>query len=518
MKKLPIGIQTFTELRGYDYLYIDKTELIHHIIKGPKINFLSRPRRFGKSMTISTLMAIYEGKKEYFEGLWIWDKWDWNKKHPIIHISFNALDYAVLGLDNELSQVLQKIAKNYDVVLDRRSYTSMFEELIEKLNEKHGRVVILIDEYDKPIIDFLEKENRHIAHKNREILRNFYSIVKNADPYIEFFFMTGVSKFSHTGIFSNLNHLNDLTLDENYVNLVGYTPDELEFSFKEWLNYAYQRFTDDFPTFEQFMDYIRQWYNGYSWDGQQTVYNPYSILNFVAKRSFDDYWFKTGTPTFLIKLMREQQEFLFNSLTTSGRLIESYDLENLDLKTILFQTGYLTIKHINRLDGTLTLDYPNREVEQALGDYILAELLQKPYTTSSVPILQIREAFQKNDVEKAVSIINSILKSVPNQLLRGKKEDFYHALVHLHFRYLGLLMDSEVNTSDGRMDAVVLTNSHVYILEFKLNQSAEKALEQIKERQYPAKYLHQNRQVVLVGINFSSRKKAVGDWKMEIMA
>jgi hypothetical protein len=359
----------------------------------------------------------------------------------------------------------------------------------------------------------LTKEERPIAEKNRAMLRSFYSIIKNADPYIEFFLMTGVSKFSQTGIFSHLNHLRDLTLEENFATLVGYTQEELERDFVEWIDKAWQKFPH--LTKDQLIEHIKMWYNGYSWDGFQRVYNPYSVLNFFYQRMFENHWFRTGTPTFLINLIREQQEFIFNDLHVNSSLVESYDLENLNLRTILFQTGYLTIKTYDHFEGTLVLDYPNREVEQSMSNYILAELLHTNHTSSSIPVFNIKEAFLKNDVEKVIKIINSILKDVPNPLIKGKKEDFYHALVHLHFRYLGLLMDSEVNTSDGRMDAVVKTTTHVYVLEFKLNESAEKALQQIKDKDYPAKYVSENKQIQMIGINFNSRKKAIGSWKME---
>jgi Predicted AAA-ATPase/PD-(D/E)XK nuclease superfamily len=514
MKTLPIGIQTFSEIHRLNCLYVDKTELIYRVITGAKINFLSRPRRFGKSMTISTIKSIYEGQKELFKGLWIEDKWDWSKQHPVIHIPFSSIGYIESGLPKAIASMLKSIAEKHKITLESEHYDALFKELIEKLAASKGRVVILIDEYDKPIIDFLGKDELPIAIQNRAILRNFYSIIKDADPYIEFFFMTGVSKFSQTGIFSHLNHLKDLTLDREYVNLVGYTPTELTTCFSEWIDYAYQKFTDDF-TRDEFVAYIRKWYNGYSWDGVNTVYNPYSILNFLQQRSFEGHWFRTGTPTFLLKMIREQQSFLFNNLKVSNELIDSYDLENLNLRTILFQTGYLTIKHIDRLNGIYTLDYPNREVEQAMSSYILAELLHADKTSTAIPVFNIKEAFLNNDVEKVIKIINSILKDVPSMLIKGKKEHFYHALVHLHFRYLGLLMDSEVNTSDGRMDTVVKTNTHIYILEFKLNLSADIALQQIKDKDYAAKYVVENKEIQLIGISFNSRKKAIGSWIME---
>jgi Predicted AAA-ATPase/PD-(D/E)XK nuclease superfamily len=513
MQKLPIGIQTFSKLRELNYIYIDKTEYIYNMIDSGTTNFLSRPRRFGKSLTLSTIKSIYKGEKEYFKGLWIEDKWDWSKTNPVIHIGFSSLDYHSSGLEKAISMELKKIADSNSIVLISEFYQAQFRELIEKLSATFGNVVILIDEYDKPIIDFLEKDKIHIAKGNREILRNFYSVIKDADEYIEFFFMTGVSKFSQTGIFSNLNHLKDLTLHENFVNIVGYTQSEVEHYFADWLQYAYKKFPEF--TFNQFMDNIKQWYNGYSWDGISTVYNPYSILLFLDGRSFESFWFKTSTPTFLINLIKENNDFIFNQLVVQESLLDSYDLENLNLRTILFQTGYLTIKEINRQDHTFTLDYPNREVEIAMNNYIISALLDKNLTTVSAPIFNIKSAFIANNIEKVITIINAILKDVPNPLLRGKKEDFYHALIHLHFRYLGMVMESEVFTSDGRMDAVVKTASHIYVIEFKLDQSAEIALQQIKDKKYADKYGDDGREVKLIGINFDSVKKAVGDWLME---
>lgn len=514
LKKLPVGIQTFSEIRNGEYIYVDKTQYIHQLITTYKANFLSRPRRFGKSMTLSTIKAIYQGEKQYFEGLWIEDKWNWTKRNPVVHIAFNRLNYKDLGLPNVLFTEMKENADSENIYLGTENYVQAFEILIKELFKKYGKVVLLIDEYDKPIIDYLERENLSIAKENRSILRNFYSILKEADPYIEFFLMTGVSKFSQTGIFSHLNHLYDLTFARNFVNLVGYTPNELTLYFNDWLIEVHKHHFSAL-SFEEFMEQVQKWYNGYSWDGKNSVYNPYSILLFLGNASFKNHWFATGTPTFLIYLIRQQQEFLFNDILTSGSLIESYDIENLNLKAILLQTGYLTIKHIDHLEGLYTLSYPNREVEQSMSDYLLQELTGIDRTTSAIPIHQIKAAFNQNDLPQVIKIMNGVLKDVPNPLIRGKKENFYHAVVHIYFHYLGLMMDSEVFTSDGRMDAVVKTQNHIYILEFKLNQSAEKALEQIKEKRYAEKYASDEREILLIGINFNSRKKGIGSWKVE---
>jgi Predicted AAA-ATPase/PD-(D/E)XK nuclease superfamily len=513
MKLLPLSTQTFTKLRDLNCVYVDKTEHIHTLLTTGQQFFLSRPRRFGKSMTLSTIRSIYEGQESYFKDLWIHDKWDWSRRNPVLHFQFASMGFTTSGLELALENACRRIAKEHQIVLETTGYDNNFAELIEKAYVKQGKVVLLIDEYDKPIIEYLDKERRHKAHENREILRDFYSVIKDFDDKIEFLLITGVSKFSQTSIFSHLNHLTDITLNAKYNTLVGYTQTEFETCFAEWIDQAHLNFPNRSRT--ELLDMIKMWYNGFSWTGLESVYNPYSVLNFLNESAFRPHWFVTGTPTFLINLMREQESFLFNQLHASSELLESYDIENLDIRTLLFQTGYLTVKSRDIENGTYILDYPNREVEQAASNYIIAAFLHTNANDARLPILQIKDAFLANNVEKAVNTMHSVLKDVPNHLLRGKKEDFYHAVVHLYYKYLGLLMQSEVNTSDGRMDAVVTTPTHIYIIEFKLNESADKALQQIRDKDYASKYLTENKKIVLVGVNFSSRKRGVGGWKME---
>jgi hypothetical protein len=513
MKKLPLGTQTFTKLRDDNCVYVDKTEHIYNLLTRGRQYFLSRPRRFGKSMTLSTIRSIYEGKESYFKDLWIHDKWDWSRRNPVLHFQFAGMGYKETGLKISLEMACHAIAKTLDITLETDNYIHNFSELITKAHEKYGKVVLLIDEYDKPVIDYLQKEELPDAKTNLAILRNFYSIIKDADDKIEFLLITGVSRFSQASIFSHLNHLTDITLDSKYNAIVGYTQSEFETCFAEWIDYARLEFPN--RNHAELLDMIKKWYNGFSWNGKETLYNPYSVLNFLDKRAFKNYWFLTGTPSFLINLIREQETFLLNEIMASNTLIDSYELDNIDVRTMLFQTGYLTVKSMDNEDGTYLLDYPNREVEQSATDYILAALLHTNANDARLPILQIKDAFLANNVEKVVNTMHSVLKDVPNHLLRGKKEDFYHAVVHLYYKYLGLLMQSEVNTSDGRMDAVVTTPTHIYIIEFKLNESADKALQQIKDKDYASKYLTENKKIVLVGVNFSSRKRGVGGWKVE---
>jgi Predicted AAA-ATPase/PD-(D/E)XK nuclease superfamily len=513
MKLLPIGRQDFATLRLDNCVYVDKTEHIHRMLSTGKAYFLSRPRRFGKSVTVSTIKAIYDGQKALFEGLWIEKNWDWSRRNPVIHLAFNSLDYKNFGLDKMLDWAVDEAAKEHGITLNAEGHTLRFDELVKKLAKEKGRVVILIDEYDKPIIDYLEKPVRKQAEENRAILRNFYGPFKSLDPYIEFLFLTGVSKFSQVSIFSHLNHLQDITMDSRFLSLVGYTQTELITYFDDYLKAFLVENTD--WTKERLLSKVQEWYNGYSWDGETKVYNPYSILLFLSAKKFQSFWFETGTPTFLVDLIKEQQVFNFNQLKVNAQLINSYDIENLDVRTLFFQTGYLTIKEADSEYNLYVLDYPNREVEEAMSNYIIGALKNQSPLDSLPPVLDIKSAFLQNDVERAVRVINAMLKDVPAQLIKKKTEHFYHALVHLHFRALGLYMDSEVYTSDGRMDAVVKTSSHIYIVEFKLNKSAKIALEQIKSKDYPAKYLSDGRQVIGVGINFNSSKKAIDDWAIE---
>ncbi len=512
MKQLPISIQSFAVLRENNCIYVDKTELIYNLLTGGKAYFLSRPRRFGKSMTLSTIKEIFNGNKALFEGLWIENKWDWTQTKPVIHIPFARLGYKAIGVEKALEAELKHIASEYEITIETTGYVMIFDEIIRKLAQKIGKVVILIDEYDKPIIDFLESENHLIAKENRAKLREFYSCIKDNDENIEFFFMTGVSRFSQTGIFSHLNHLNDITLDDAYNNLVGITPSELLLNFDEYINYTLGKIK---VSREELLEEIRLWYNGYSWDGENTVYNPFSILNFFDKEAFQEFWFTSGSPKFLIDLLRAKPHFNFNNLKVPQRVTDSYEIENLEIRALLFQTGYLTVKHYDNRRGIYTLDYPNREVEQAMQDHLIALLLDKDTVDSVAPVFEIENGFLANDIETVVKVIKTMLKDVPSHLIEKKQEHFYHALIHLHFRYLGWYLDSEVHTSNGRMDAVVKTDSHIYILEFKIDKTANVALQQIKDKDYASKFALEKKKIVAVGINFDTQNKTIDDWTVE---
>jgi hypothetical protein len=517
MQQLPIGEQNFANLRQLNMLYVDKTEIIHQLLEGSRYNFLSRPRRFGKSLTLSTIRNIFQGEKELFKGLWIENQWDWSLKHPVVHLSFNQLDYQKLGLEQALLQFLDERAAESGLTLKRQTVKEKLRELIIELAQQQASVVFLIDEYDKPLIDYLNQNELPLAKENRAILKNFYSGLKDdaAQAALRFFLITGVSKFSQVSLFSDLNYLSDLSLDARFGTLVGYTQTELLDNFTDYLS-ALNRALPNLNQAE-LIERIREWYNGYSWDGVSRVYNPFSILLLFQKLQFGDFWFKSGTPTFLINLLKEQELYVVDDMRVSGILFDSYDLENMDARALMFQTGYLTVKQYDPYRNRYTLGYPNREVEEAMNNYLIGSLLNRMPVDALRPVELLEDGFLQNDLPKVITVINSLLKDLPSHLLDDKTEHFYHALVHLHFRYLGLYLESEVHTSDGRMDAVVQTPTHVYIIEFKINASAEVALAQIREKQYAEKYRLLPKILFGLGISFDTKGKKVKDWASEVL-
>lgn len=519
-QKLPIGIQTFSEIISGNYLYVDKSEAIHRLIASGKYFFLSRPRRFGKSLTLSTIASIYRGERELFNDLWIAEQWDWQKVHPVLHISFSSIGYHSLGLEAAIEAELHSRAAHMGIELEQNGIERLFRELIQKVAQT-AKVVILIDEYDKPIIDYVDDKPQAIA--NRQILKSFYSVIKDSDPYIEFLLLTGVSKFSKVSIFSELNNLNDISLDHRFADLAGYTQSELESSFVPYLAEAASLL--DLAR-SDLLAQLRHWYNGYSWDGRTYVYNPFSILNFVQKVDFRNFWFETGTPTFLLKLMRENWLYKLDNLTVSEQTFASYDIERLEPIAILFQTGYLTIKEKKNF-GLYTLDYPNAEVKESLLSYIIADLRNDQAPLTKPMVIQLYEAFHANDLERVIKLVKGIFKNIPSHIFINKAEAYYHSLIYLVFFYLGQYAESEINTSDEclclapsendrTVDCVVQTPTHIYILEFKLDESAEAALKQIKARGYADKYAADPRPKVLIGVNFSREQKTVEGWLVEV--
>jgi len=509
MKYYPLGIQTFEDIINDDLLYIDKTKAIHSLTRG-RYYFYARPRRFGKSLLLSTIKSLYQGKKDLFKGLWIEDKWDWNKQHPAIHLGFSSMNYQSKSLDEAIGDELSLMASEHDIRLNDGFAKNKFRELIRTLAAKKGKVILLIDEYDKPIIDYLGEEVAQ-AEENRRTLKTFYSVIKDCDPYIQFMLITGVSKFSKVSIFSELNNLLDISFHPRYRTLTGISQQELEEYFEEPIQ---ELVDENSTTKEELLQEIRRWYNGYSWDGKTFFYNPYSLMSYFDFGEFKNFWFETGTPTFLLKLMYKQKMVKLENIEAGEATFSSYDIEKLQLIPILFQTGYLTIKE-KKTNGLYVLDYPNFEVQDSMLQRIIGFLRHDEDTFSSPMAVYLREALEDKDFERFIKLIKSIFKNIPNQLFLSNKEFYYHSLIYVIFLMLGQYIESEVNTNDGRLDAVVKTPKYIYILEFKLDKNAQTALDQIKSKGYAEKYYADEREKILMGINFNSELKTVDEWTHE---
>ncbi len=505
---LPVGQQYFKSIRNHHAVYIDKTEYIYHLCAPyDKAYFLSRPRRFGKSLTLDTIHELFVGNRALFQGLWIDNKWDWSQTFPIIRLSFDKIGHEA-GLADALVQELRLISTTFKLQLTNTTPRLAFRELIEKIVKKTGKqVVILIDEYDKPIVDYIDPYDLTKANEQRDILKNFFGILKGTSNHIRFLLITGVSKFASVSIFSDLNHLYDLTLAPRYAALCGYTQAELEHYFEPFLKVM--------PA--DSLEKIKEWYNGYSWDGETFLYNPFSVLNFFQTGKYLNFWFRTGTPTFLIRLMRKRFEYKLEQVEVNELILDSFTLEkfdDLDVTSLLLQTGYLTIKEITPY-GNFTLNYPNKEVKRAFGQFLLGAFT---HTSVNLPyIAHIVEAFDKNEVATVISIINNLIQAVPDQNYIKDEEKFFHAIIHLIFTIVGTDVRSEVHTPIGRIDTIVVTKNRIFLFEFKLNEPAEAAIQCIKDRNYAESLRHRNKPIIAIGVSFSTKTKGVAEWKVEEM-
>jgi hypothetical protein len=509
MKNLPIGIQSFIDLRNKDYLYVDKTEDIYRLIRSGKTFFLSRPRRFGKSLLISTLEEVFKGNKELFEGLYIYDRWDWAQRYPVIRLDFGGLSYHTpKALNNSLSDFIKETASKNGIVLEKTEIPDRFKELIEQLHASAGnQVVVLIDEYDKPIIDHLS--NLETAKANRDILRNVYQVLKAADEHLRFIFLTGVSRFAKVSVFSGLNNPNDITLNKNYSTICGYTQTELEHYFDEHIEKLSQCLqTDKMQT----LDYIRDWYNGYSWDGVNSVYNPFSTLLLFDTETFSNYWFETGTPTFLINLLKNQNvRVILNPVTVISSAFSNFDIENLDLIPALMQTGYLTVKTIRTTPGELaeyTLGIPNREVNDSLLSHLVSSYTSYPSYQALVLSATMQRQIRNGDAEGLAESLRILLAKIP-YTLHIQSEAYYHSMLLLWMKLLGFDIHGEVTTNIGRIDAVWHQPGLTVVAEIKyhadksIDSLLDDAMSQIRDRRYYEAYL--DRKIILMAVAFAGK-------------
>lgn len=525
MKKLPIGIQTFQKIIADNCCYVDKTPLIHQLVENGEYYFLSRPRRFGKSLLISTLKSAFLAQKELFKGLYLENHWDWNVQYPVIHLSFGG---GVIKnrqqLDMNFDDIIQEHLAYYQLSLHSQTLQGRFKELIQKLHhQSQQKVVVLVDEYDKPILDNITDIT--LAKEIREGLKNIYSVIKDSDEYIKFAFLTGVSKFSKVSLFSGLNNLTDLTLDKHYATICGYTETDIKIIFAEYLEGV------DF-------DKLKKWYDGYNFLGEH-VYNPYDVLLYLRNREFDNYWFETGSPSFLIQLLQERQYNAFDleQIETSQEILGSFDIEHIHLETLLFQTGYLTIECVEQLgdEKFYTLRYPNQEVKSSLTNYILNYLSDTPVAKAKNQ-KAIYHAMFDGRLDDLKAIFQAFFSSIPHNWYRKNQlanyEGYYASIVYCYFVALGLDVIPEDTTNHGQIDLTVKLNHQIFIIEFKVidlvqstssnsndsNQAQEKtntAFAQIKEKRYFEKYQHLNQSIYLIGVEFSQKERNIVNFQWE---
>ncbi|MFN0200476.1 MAG: AAA family ATPase [Bacteroidia bacterium] len=513
-QKYPIGIQSFEKLRTEGYEYIDKTELIYNLIDSGSYYFLSRPRRFGKSLLLETMKCIFEGKKHLFSGLYIEDKLEF-KTYPIIHISFTNVSFAhENALHEALCKKLREIGDEHEISLSEDNAGDLFEALIKGLRRKYQEnVVILIDEYDTPIVHYLPN-NIELAEKNRDILKNFYSVVKHLDSYIRFFFLTGITQFSRMSLFSTLNNLSNISTRSKYCTLCGYTEVELQRYFGERIaEIAAQKGLTNAQIWVQ----IKNWYNGFNFaiENGTTIYNPFSMLSFLQSGEFDNYWFETGTPTFLVKMLRQGFHYQIDNVEMAMSRIKSFELDRIDYGALLYQTGYITIKE--NIDGNdfFLMGYPNKEVKDSMLQWLLGEYATITHGEADGYVLNLKRHLQLRDFTKIEQFMRSIFANIPSDLFKSSLENFYHAMIVLIFELLGCKMSAESAHAHGRTDAIAETKDAIYLFEFKFNKSANAAIKYIYQQKYYEPHLFKNKEIFLVGVNFTEKARGIAHFKIE---
>ncbi len=509
--KYPLGVQTFSKIIQQGYTYVDKTEIIHQLVNDGEWYFLSRPRRFGKSLLVSTLESLFLGEQDLFKGLDIADTNYAFEAHPVITLEFTKAE--IENADSFrafISEQAVELANEHNISLTTSRFERQFDQLVKGLHQQSGKkVVLLIDEYDKPILNTLETNELAGVKK---VMNAFYAMVKSLDKHLRFIFITGVSKFSKVSVFSGMNNLTDLSLNKQYATLCGYTQQELEGYFGEALAALA---TQEGLSVDALKTKTKQWYNGYSFHRDaQRVYNPHSILSLLWNKEFDNFWFQSATPTFLIERLKAKQYPLskLDNLRLAPAGLKASEPEKTSIEALFFQTGYLTI---HSWTGTLyKLDFPNKEVRDSFFNEIVENYAYMDKGEGPIYIEDLCLALKNNDLDQAFAILTLFFSNIPYDVTIDH-EKYYQSIFFTVFKLLGLMIDAEVKTNIGRIDCVIQTDTLVYIIEFKLQGTKEEALQQIKDKQYAQKYLGQGKPIVLLGVEFDKQKRNIGEWLEE---
>ena len=505
-------MQSFEAVRKANYLYVDKTKHLERLVTTNKYYFLSRPRRFGKSLFLSTLEAYFLGQKELFKDLYIETVEKQWTEYPVIYLDLNSGIYTT---EEELYRVLnypmQRLEQKYSIDVKEPSLSVRLKNIVLTAFEQTGKqVVILVDEYDKPLISTLDNEELH--NKYKTILKGVYSILKECDKYIRFGFLTGVTKFSKISLFSDLNNLMDISLDENYTDICGITEEEIKTNFKEHL----QAFAEkENTTKEDILSQLKAMYDGYHFSKNTDVdiYNPFSLINSLTRREFENYWFQTGTPTFLIKLLKEND---YDLKDFSEGNIDAVDLTSKESMlnapiALFYQSGYLTIKDYDRDFSSYVLGYPNREVEQSFLDFLLPKYINTEENMSTSFLIAFARDLRAGRIEDFLTKLKVFFAKTPYDLIKDT-ENHYQTVVFIICRLLGYYSEAEYKIVNGRIDMIVRTDNFLYLFEFKFDKSAKEALEQIDSKDYPLAFQQDERKLYKVGVNFSSQTKNIDEY------
>ena len=533
-RKLPIGIQSFKDLREKNFLYVDKTAYLSRLVNNSKVYFLSRPRRFGKSLFLSTLAAYFLGQKELFKDLYIEqaeeeqaareNRTPW-LEYPVLYLDFNTGQYELTGaLDETLSYFLDTEEPRYNLQKSGLSHAKRFTSLIKAAYQQTGKqVVILVDEYDKPLLQTMGVSAELNEHY-RNTLKAFYSVIKTCDQYIRFAFLTGVTKFSKISIFSDLNNLRDISMEKQYAGICGLSQTELEETFQQDI----QVLADEQDlTYQEALAALKQWYDGYLFHpAGEGMYNPFSVLSALAKKEISSYWFGTGTPTFLVNFLKEAHYYipdLDGNVELNQTGLETYRAVAQDALPILFQAGYLTIKKYISDLRLYQLGFPNDEVRYGFLENLLPAYSGLTLSQSGVWIGRFIQDIRKGNVDEFMERLKSIISSIAYDNFTAEnlklREQNYQTAVYLVFKLMGQFAQTEVHCAKGRADCVVKTADTVYIFEFKLsgNGSAEDALNQIKEHRYAEQYKADSKKIVLIGSSFDEQARTIKEWKTEVL-
>ena len=505
-------MQSFEAVRKANYLYVDKTKHLERLVTTNKYYFLSRPRRFGKSLFLSTLKAYFLGKKELFKGLYIETvEKDWTE-YPVIYLDLNSGIYTT---EEELYRVLnypmQRLEQKYSIDVKEPSLSVRLKNIVLTAFEQTGKqVVILVDEYDKPLLQTIDNEELH--DKFKTILKGVYSILKECDEYIRFGFLTGVTKFSKISLFSDLNNLMDISLDENYTDICGITEEEIKTNFVEHL----QAFAEkENTTKEDILSQLKAMYDGYHFSKNTDVdiYNPFSLINSLTRREFENYWFQTGTPTFLIKLLQENDYDLkdFSEGNITARDLTSKESMLSAPVALFYQSGYLTIKDYNKKSGAYKLGYPNKEVEESFLDFILPKYMHTNENASFSYVEKMYENLENGEIEDFLKTMKTFFASVPYDLIKDT-ENHYQTVIFIICKLIGFIVEAEYKIVNGRIDMIVRTDNFLYLFEFKFDKSAEEALQQIDSKDYPLAFQQDERKLYKIGVNFSSQTKNIDEY------